>query len=60
YARSLAPLGTPESFEQTAWRLRGGMTMRAYKITFPKVTLHLSTYTMPDGKLEQYIVAPVE
>jgi CubicO group peptidase (beta-lactamase class C family) len=60
YADSLAPLGTPESFEQTGWRLRGGMTMRAYKITFPKVTLNLSTYAMPDGRLEQYIVAPVE
>ncbi|MGN6312335.1 MAG: serine hydrolase domain-containing protein [Rhodanobacteraceae bacterium] len=59
YANSLAPLGTPQKFEQTAWRLRGGMTMRAYKIRFPKMTLDLSTYTMPDGKLEQYIVAPV-
>lgn len=59
YAGSLTSLGTPQNFEQTGWKLRGGMTMRAYKITFPKVTLHLSTYTMPDGKLEQYIVAPV-
>ncbi len=57
YRQSLAPLGTPSSFEQKAWRQRGGMTMRRYEIDFPKRKLELVTYTMPDGKLEQYIVS---
>ncbi len=57
YQQSLAPLGTPTSFEQKAWRQRGGMTMRRYEIDFPKRKLELVTYTMPDGKLEQYIVS---
>ena len=60
YRKSLAPLGTPTSFEQKAWRQRGGMTMRRYEIDFPKRKLALVTYTMPDGKLEQYIVSAVE
>ena len=60
YQSSLAPLGTPTSFEQKAWRQRGGMTMRRYEIDFPKRKLALVTYTMPDGKLEQYIVSAVE
>ncbi len=57
YRQSLAPLGTPTSFEQKAWRKRGGMTMRRYEIDFPKRKLELVTYTMPDGKLEQFIVS---
>ncbi len=58
YQTSLAPLGKPVSFTQRAQRLRGGMTMRAYEVTFPKTKLDISTYAMPDGKLEQYIVSP--
>ncbi|MGH8211853.1 MAG: serine hydrolase domain-containing protein [Rhodanobacteraceae bacterium] len=57
YRQSLAPLGTPKSFEQKAWRQRGGMTMRRYEIDVRKRKLALVTYTMPDGKLEQYIVS---
>ena len=58
YQQSLAPLGMPTSFEQKAWRQRGGMTMRRYEIDFPKRKLELVTYTIPDGKLEQFIVSP--
>jgi D-alanyl-D-alanine carboxypeptidase len=57
YQRSLAPLGTPQAFEQKAWRERGGMTMRRYEIAFPKRKLNLVTYATADGKLEQYIVS---
>lgn len=60
YASSLAPLGKPTAFTVRATRLRGGMQMRAYTVTFPKTKLSVSTYTLPDGKLEQYIVAPTE
>ena len=59
FASSLAPLGEPSKFVQTAQRLRGGMTLRVYIATFPTQQLRVWTYEMPDGKLEQYQVAPV-
>lgn len=60
YRSSLAPLGKPQSFK-LRWTLeRGGMRGRGYRLKFPKVTLSLVTYTLPDGKLEQYIVAPAK
>jgi hypothetical protein len=37
--------------------LRGGMTARRYRAKFQKKTLEISTYAVPDGKLEQYIVS---
>jgi hypothetical protein len=57
FQSSLAPLGHPESFSQTSRSLRGGMVFRRFDIVFPMKTLVLTTFTMPDGKLEQYLVA---
>ena len=57
FASSLGPLGEPKEFVQTAERSRGGMIHRDYKATFAGRSLSISTYEMPDGKLEQYIVA---
>jgi CubicO group peptidase (beta-lactamase class C family) len=57
YQTSLAPFGKPQSFTIRAARKRGGMQMRGYTVTFPKTKLSITTYTLPDGKLEQYIVA---
>ena len=57
FAASLGPLGTPEEFIQTRQALRGGMILRVYSIKFPKTTLQAWTYEMPDGKLEQFLVA---
>lgn len=54
----LGPLGTPREFTVMGHSLRGGMTERAYQVKFPKQTLRVWTYEMPDGKLEQYQVAP--
>jgi D-alanyl-D-alanine carboxypeptidase len=56
-ASSLAPLGAPTEFELVREGLRGGMTARRYQAKFKKKTLEISTYAMPDGKLEQYIVS---
>jgi D-alanyl-D-alanine carboxypeptidase len=56
---SLAPLGTPTGFVQTRQSLRGGMTGRSYRVTFPNRVLRVWTFEMPDGKLEQYQVAPI-
>jgi hypothetical protein len=33
------------------------MSARRYQAKFQKKTLEVSTYAMPDGKLEQYIVS---
>jgi CubicO group peptidase (beta-lactamase class C family) len=57
---SLAPLGEPLTFRQTRSELRGGMTFRAFEIVYPAKKLALTTYTYPDGKLEQYLIAPAE
>ncbi|HEU0273325.1 MAG TPA: serine hydrolase domain-containing protein [Candidatus Udaeobacter sp.] len=56
-ASSLAPLGAPTEFQLVSEGLRGGMTSRRYRAKFQKKTLEVSTYTLPDGKLEQYIVS---
>lgn len=58
FAASLAALGAPRNFVQTGERSRGGMLLRVYRVSFPDRTLRVWTYEMPDGKLEQYQVAP--
>ena len=60
FAASLAPLGEPLTFKQNHTELRGGMTFRAFDIVYPGKHLELTTYTYPDGKLEQYLIEPVE
>ncbi|MEP6707761.1 MAG: serine hydrolase domain-containing protein [Pyrinomonadaceae bacterium] len=60
FASGLAPLGTPQEFTQTRQGLRGGMTLRVYRIKFSQKTLRAWTYEMPDGKLEQYQIAPAD
>ncbi len=60
FQSSLAPLGEPLAFKQVGDQLRGGMTFRAFRITYPDRRLMLTTYTYPDGKLEQYLVAPAD
>lgn len=58
FASGLKPLGTPQDFTQIRQALRGGMTLRVYRVKFPAQTLRVWTYEMPDGKLEQYQIAP--
>jgi D-alanyl-D-alanine carboxypeptidase len=60
FAGSLGPLGTPEDFTQAFQSLRGGMQFRLYSIKFPKARLRAWTYEMPDGKLEQFLVAAAD
>ena len=60
FQASLAPLGEPASFHQTREELRGGMTLRVFDIVYPNQRLRLTTYTYPDGKLEQYLIAPAQ
>jgi CubicO group peptidase (beta-lactamase class C family) len=58
FKSSLGPLGEPLTFRQTDSNLRGGMTFRSFRIVYPTRTLGLTTYTYPDGKLEQFLVYP--
>jgi CubicO group peptidase (beta-lactamase class C family) len=60
FQSSLAPLGKPSSVRQVMDELRGGMTFRVFRVEFPNSTqrLTITTYTMPDGTLEQYLVLP--
>ena len=60
FASSLGPLGTWQEFVQASQSLRGGMTLRRYRIRFPQKTVILTTFIMPDGKIEQYQIAPSE
>ncbi len=53
---SLKALGPQQSLKQTSVELRGGMTYRHFEIKFKDKSLHLSTLTEPDGKLEQYLI----
>jgi D-alanyl-D-alanine carboxypeptidase len=58
FASSLGPLGAPVGFVQTGTQKRGGMVLRSYRVSFPNRALRVWTYETPDGKLEQYQVAP--
>jgi CubicO group peptidase (beta-lactamase class C family) len=60
FQSGLAPLGEPLTFRQKDTELRGGMTFRSFEIVYPGKKLRLTTYTYPDGKLEQYLVEPAE
>jgi D-alanyl-D-alanine carboxypeptidase len=60
FASSLGPLGTPQEFSQAREALRGGMTLRVYRVKFPNKTLRTWSYEMADGKLEQFQVATQE
>jgi CubicO group peptidase (beta-lactamase class C family) len=60
FQSSLASLGEPLTFRQIRTSLRGGMTFRSFDIIYPSKHLTLTTYTYPDGKLEQYLIAPAE
>ena len=60
YQSSLGALGEPQAFKIRAARKRGGMQMRAYSVVFPKMELHIVTYALPDGKVEQYMVSSAD
>jgi D-alanyl-D-alanine carboxypeptidase len=58
FQNSLTPLGSVTAVTQRVEELRGGMTFRVFTIQFSNRSLRLTTYTMPDGKLEQFLVGP--
>jgi D-alanyl-D-alanine carboxypeptidase len=56
FGSSLGPLGAPREFKQTVKAERGGMTFRAFEVTFANKTVGVWEFVMPDGKIEQYQV----
>jgi hypothetical protein len=59
-AASLGPLGTPASFVPTGSGFRGGMQYRGYRVKAGGRTFGVTTFTLPDGRLEQFMVDPAE
>jgi D-alanyl-D-alanine carboxypeptidase len=57
YAASLGPLGTPTEFSAGGESLRGGMTIRSYRIRAGGRVMDLTTMTRPDGKIDQYLIS---
>jgi CubicO group peptidase (beta-lactamase class C family) len=57
FESSLGPLGAPTTFSPGGQSLRGGMTYRSFRIRAGNRNMVVSTFTMPDGKLEQYQIA---
>ncbi|GAA3754991.1 serine hydrolase domain-containing protein [Terriglobus aquaticus] len=60
YEASLAPLGDLRDLKQDTAELRGGMVFRSYTLTFQNGKAALTTYTEPDGKIEQFLIAPAQ
>ena len=58
FASSLGPLGPIQEFTAGRTALRGGMTYRGYRVKVGDKSLSISTYEMPDGKYEQFLVEP--
>jgi CubicO group peptidase (beta-lactamase class C family) len=59
YHTSLAPLGVIKSIAQTSTFPRGGMIYRGFAVEFSGgKKVNLSTFTVPGGKIEQFLVEP--
>jgi D-alanyl-D-alanine carboxypeptidase len=56
YAASLGSLGAPSEFTSTGESLRGGMTIRSYRIRAGSLVLSLTTMTQPSGLIDQYLI----
>jgi CubicO group peptidase (beta-lactamase class C family) len=56
YAASLAPLGSPSEFAASSESLRGGLTIRSYRFRAGSVSMELTMMTLPDGRIDQYII----
>jgi D-alanyl-D-alanine carboxypeptidase len=59
FKSSLGPLGQPTGFHLVHSENRGGMVFREFVVSYPDRELELTTYTYPNGMLEQYLVAPL-
>jgi CubicO group peptidase (beta-lactamase class C family) len=58
FASSLGSLGVPRDITMTGSGLRGGMKSQDFRVRFATVTIVISEYELPDGKLDQFEVEP--
>ena len=58
FASSLGPLGPAASVTQAGQSLRGGMVLRRFAIAAGGRNLGVTAFIMPDGKIEQFLIAP--
>jgi hypothetical protein len=56
-ALGIAPLGPIKTFKLVSTGTRGGMDVRVYEIKLTKRELELVTRSLPDGKVEQYLIS---
>ena len=57
---SLIPLGALHAVRQCSQSMDGGMIYRVFHLQFETQLLRLTTYTMPDGKLQEFLISPTE
>ena len=60
FASSLGPLGPAASVTQAAQSLRGGMVLRRFAILAGGRNLSVTAFIMPDGTIEQFLIAPAD
>jgi CubicO group peptidase (beta-lactamase class C family) len=60
FASSLQPLGAVTGVTMQGHGMRGGMAFRRFRAVFEKRAVTVTTYTTPDGRLEQFLVSPAE
>ena len=57
-SQSIAGLGAIKSFELKESGTRGGMDYRVYDVDLARKSLQLVTRSLPDSKIEQYMIMP--
>ena len=60
FAAGLQNLGKPQSFLQRSTSERGGMTFRRFSVKLATTSLDIWERVMPDGKIEQFQVMPMD
>jgi D-alanyl-D-alanine carboxypeptidase len=58
YKSSLSKLGAPLGLRERAHEDRGGMVFHIYEVTYPGRNVTVTTYELPDGKLDQLLIEP--
>ncbi len=59
FESSLAPLGAVTEVKPAHESLRGGMSFHSFDVTFARKKVRVTTYTMPNGLLEQFLVETI-
>ena len=58
YKDSLSKLGAPLGMRERQHEDRGGMVFHVYDVVYPGRNVTVTTYELPDGKLDQLLIEP--